>query len=71
MNIVADINNQAYYSKSPLLYACEGRYVEIMKMLIAHGANVNAIANAYNGSTVLIYCVQQVSQAVNLIYRAI
>jgi len=48
-----DMNLPDRFNQTPLMQACKGRNTEILKLLIAYGANLNIQDN--NGKTSLIY----------------
>ena len=55
----AKVNTPGAYEQTPLMYAAERGSTEIMRLLLAHQANVNAVQRGVKGRTALIYAIEK------------
>jgi ankyrin repeat protein len=53
INAGANINSRDYFKKTPLIYAAENGHVEILNLLLLHGAAAGIDARDRDGKTAL------------------
>ncbi len=50
-----NVNGRDYFKKTPLIYAADGGYIEILQLLLKHGAANSIHARDRDGNTALYY----------------